>query len=693
MLENLNPEQRDAVQTTEGALLVLAGAGTGKTRVLTTRIAYILNNHLAMPWQVLAMTFTNKAANEMKTRLMNMSDGTWFPNGIWCGTFHAICLRILRVHAIKVGLQQNFLVYGEDDQKSVIKSLVSASTKSPADYVEEFSSIKDKGLVALQNKDKLFNAYNAELRRLNAVDFGDIILKVLELFDKYPDILKSYQNQFKYILVDEFQDTNNAQMEFLAMLTRDIENPNICCVGDDDQSIYSWRGAEIKHILNFQKLYSNAQIIRLETNYRSTANILGAANSLIKHNQGRLGKVLHHASTESQGEPVYVLTLPTDRDEAHVIADAILRDASDKFDKFAVLIRSGNLSRVIEEEFSMRGVPYRLIGATKFYDRMEIRDVIAYLRLLVYPFDDVSFLRVIGKPKRGFGNGAIEKMRNTGQNLMQAIKNIALTKKQQASADEFLGAFDFDWNNMSPSDAAQTLIERSGYLKMWAESKDSDAPDRLINIKELITSVISKYDTLPEFLEAAALMTTDDDNPDKAQQNNTDAVSIMTIHAAKGLEFDTVFLPAWEDGIFPNDKAIGEGAIEEERRLAYVAITRARKRCVISNAMSRMIFGSRQYNSPSRFITEIDNKFLDFQGGAPRKTYYAPYGGNIPKSYEAPRYNSAPKPVVKKIESMVGKLVTHDELGSGVVIEDGGAILTIAFKSKGIKKVAREFVK
>ncbi len=693
MLENLNPEQQAAVQTTEGALLVLAGAGTGKTRVLTTRIAYILNSHLAMPWQVLAMTFTNRAANEMKTRLMNMSDGTWFPNGIWCGTFHAICLRILRVHADKVGLQQNFLVYGEDDQKSVIKSLVSASTKSPADYVEEFSSIKDKGLVALQNKDKLFNAYNTELTRLNAVDFGDIILKVLELFNKYPDVLKSYQNQFKYILVDEFQDTNNAQMEFLAMLTRDMENPNICCVGDDDQSIYSWRGAEIKHILNFQSSYKDARIIRLETNYRSTANILGAANSLIRHNQGRLGKDLHQASTESQGEPVYVLTMPTDRDEAHVIADAILHDTSGKFDKFAVLIRAGNLSRVIEEEFSMRGVPYRLIGATKFYDRMEIRDVIAYLRLLVYPFDDVSFLRVIGKPKRGFGNGAIEKMRNTGQNLMQAIKNIALTKKQQASADEFLGAFDFDWNNMSPSDAAQTLIERSGYLKMWSESKDSDAPDRLINIKELITSVISKYDTLPEFLEAAALMTTDDDNPDKAQQNNTDAVSIMTIHAAKGLEFDTVFLPAWEDGIFPNDKAISEGAIEEERRLAYVAITRARKRCVISNAMSRMIFGSRQYNSPSRFITEIDNRFLDFQGGAPRKTYYTPYGGNIPKSYDAPRHNSTHKPVVKKIESMVGKLVTHDELGSGVVIEDGGAILTIAFKSKGIKKVAREFVK
>ncbi|MBQ4070447.1 MAG: UvrD-helicase domain-containing protein [Alphaproteobacteria bacterium] len=693
MLENLNPEQQAAVAAVDnGPVLVTAGAGTGKTTVLIAVMALkLLEEEKVRPWEILAITFTNKAAKEIGLRVQEKQPNTKIQ---WLGTFHSVCLRILRSNAHRVNLQDNFVIYDEDDQKSVIKSLVGEQTKKPAEYVEEFSRLKDKGLVAYQSKDKLFNAYNAELRRLNAVDFGDIILKVLELFDKYPDVLKSYQNQFKYILVDEFQDTNNAQMEFLKFLTKGKDNPNIYCVGDEDQSIYSWRGAEIQHIVNFKKTYPTATIKRLETNYRSTSNILNAANSLIQHNSDRYDKVLHPYNSANNGEPVYVLTMPTDRDEAHVIADAILRDTSGKFDKFAVLIRAGNLSRVIEEEFSMRGVPYRLIGATKFYDRMEIRDVIAYLRLLVYPFDDVSFLRVIGKPKRGFGNGAIEKMRNTGQNLMQAIKNIALTKKQQASADEFLGAFDFDWNNMSPSDAAQTLIERSGYLKMWSESKDSDAPDRLINIKELITSVISKYDTLPEFLEAAALMTTDDDNPDKAQQNNTDAVSIMTIHAAKGLEFDTVFLPAWEDGIFPNDKAIREeGAIEEERRLAYVAITRARKRCIISNAMSRMIFGSRQYNSPSRFITEIDNRFLDFQGGAPRKTYYTPYGGNIPKSYDAPRYNSTPKPVVKKIESLVGKLVTHEELGSGVVIEDGGAILTIAFKSKGIKKVAREFVK
>ena len=635
MLENLNPEQKKAVCTTDGPLLVLSGAGTGKTRVLTTRIAYILNQSLCQPWQIMALTFTNKAANEMKSRLSDLSDGTWYSGDIWCGTFHSICLRILRSNAERAGLRRDFLIFGEDDQKSVIKSLLATSTKTPSDYVEEFSSIKDKGLIALQHKDKLFSAYNAELARLNAVDFGDIILKVLELLDKNPDILSRYQNQFKYILVDEFQDTNNAQMELLTLLTRGNPHPNICCVGDDDQSIYSWRGAEIKHILNFEKTFSGTQIIRLETNYRSTANILGAANSLIRHNRGRLGKDLRATDVVGAGEPVYVLTLPSDWDEAHIISDAILRDGTNDFSKYALLIRAGSLSRIFEEDFTTRGIPYRLIGATKFYDRMEIRDVIAYLRLLVHPFDDMSFLRVIAKPRRGFGDKAIEKLRASGTNLMSGLRNAPLAPKLRAAADEFLSAFDFDWASMPPRDAAQTLLDRVGYTKMWSESKDPDAPDRLQHIRELITSVISKYDTLPDFLEQAALMTTDDNDSSDGIQN-TNTVSIMTIHAAKGLEFDTVFLPAWEEGIFPNDKAINEGAIEEERRLAYVAITRAQKRCIISNAMSRLVFGTRQYNSPSRFITEIDNKFLDFQGGTPRTnqsySHYQSCFGNIRSS-------------------------------------------------------------
>ena len=693
MLENLNPEQRLAVETTEGPLLVLSGAGTGKTRVLTTRVAYILNKSLAHPWQVLALTFTNKAANEMKNRLATFSsDASWYASDVWCGTFHSICLRILRSNADAAGLRRDFIIYGDEEQKTVLKNVLTdmgmdIKDFNPADWVERISAIKDKGLHSTEQTSavamKILNAYNAELARMGAVDFGDIILRVLQLFDAFPDILARYQRQFRYILVDEFQDTNAAQMQFLQMLTHGIENPNICCVGDDDQSIYSWRGAEIKNILNFEKTFPSAKIIRLETNYRSTPNILGAANSLIRHNAGRLGKDLRARPDAPAGEPVYVLTVPSDYDEARLIADTVLhKNADELFSNFAILIRAGSLSRLFEEEFTTRGVPYKLIGATKFYDRAEIRDAIAYLRLLVYPFDDISFVRIIGKPRRGFGPSAIAKLRAAGKNLMDGLRAASLSGKQRAAADAFLSAFDFDWMSMSPMDAAQKLLDGAGYIQMWRESKDVDAADRLDNIRELINNVISKYDTLPEFLEHAALMMTDDNDSDDAAPVS-DAVSIMTIHAAKGLEFDTVFLPAWEEGIFPNDMAVQSGGLEEERRLAYVAITRARRRAIIINAMCRMVFGNRQYNSPSRFITEMDNKFLEFQGGAPHGAY-----NYSPRPYTAPKPRPAPQQ-----KHTVGRLVEHTEMGRGVVIEEKGDILTVAFRARGIKKVARAYVK
>lgn len=693
-LENLNPEQKLAVTTTDGPLLVLSGAGTGKTRVLTTRVAYILNAGLAMPWQVLALTFTNRAANEMKTRIAEFADNntTWIPSDLWCGTFHSICLRILRANAAMVGLRRDFLIYGEDDQKSAIKSALvtlglDAADYKPADWIERISSIKDRGLPRPGDMtvgavaQKILDAYNAELSRLGAVDFGDIILHVLHLFDKNPDILARYARQFKYIMVDEFQDTNRAQMQFLEMLTRDNDNPNICCVGDDDQSIYSWRGAEIKNILGFEQKFKNAQIIRLETNYRSTPNILGAANSLIRHNRGRLGKDLRTAAGATSGEPVYVLTLPSDWDEVRIISDTIMNSANGVYSDFAVLIRAGSLSRLFEEEFTSRGIPYKLVGATKFYDRAEIRDAIAYLRLLVYPFDDMSFMRIIGKPRRGFGPSALQKLRDAGDSLMAGLRNARLTGKMDASRGEFLSAFDFDWASLRPADAAQKLLNNAGYIRFWHESKDSDKNDRLDNIRELITNVIAKYDTLPEFLEHAALMTADDNDADATVTN---AVSIMTIHAAKGLEFNTVFLPAWEEGIFPNDMSVTDGGLEEERRLAYVAITRARRRAIISNAMSRMVFGTRQYNSPSRFITEMDNHFLDFQGGGPRTL----------RSALAPTQTYAPRraPIIKN-KNAVGRLVEHSEMGRGVVIEDAGDILTVAFRRTGIKKVASGYLK
>jgi len=679
-LENLNDEQIKAVKKTSGPLLVLAGAGTGKTRVLTTRIGYILSQNLAAPWQILALTFTNKAANEMKNRLDIMGQGEFYARDIWCGTFHSICLRILRSNYAASGLRQDFLIYGEDDQKSVIKKVLNdlniTTTKKPAEYVEEFARIKDRGLSHDEPADKVFNAYNQELSRLGAVDFGDIILLTLRLFNNNPEILAKYQNQFKYILVDEFQDTNAAQMQLLSFLTRNQDLPNICCVGDDDQSIYSWRGAEIKNILDFEKNFPGTEIIRLETNYRSTSNILNAANSLIRHNSGRLGKELKPVDTETDGNKVYVLTLLTDMDEVKFIADAIVRDGTTYSDK-TILIRSGSLSRLFEEEFARRQIPYRLIGATKFYDRMEIRDVIAYIRLLVHPFDDMSFLRIIGKPRRGFGPSAIDKMRASGENLMAGLRAGNFKGKQQDAANEFLSVFDFDWESMSPRDAVQKLMDNSGYIKMWQESKDVDAADRISNVRELINSVVAKYDNLHDFLEQAALMMADDnDQPDVINNN---VVNIMTIHAAKGLEFDNLFLPAWEENIFPNEKSINDGSLEEERRLAYVALTRAKKFVVITNAMSRLMYGTRQYNSPSRFIDEIDNQYLSF-------------GNNKPIQKPHQHQNYVKKNYVQPRKTLVGRQAKHTEYGTGVIIEEGTGILTIAFGARGIKKIAKDFV-
>ena len=682
-MRDLNDEQMSAVTTVDGPLLVLSGAGTGKTRVLTSRVAHILYSGFARPWEILALTFTNKAANEMRFRVATYNEISHLCGDLWMGTFHSMCLRILRSNCVLAGLQRDFLIFGEDDQKAVLKRVITnlgLDTKeyNPSDWVDKISNIKDKGIFDFekmnlsQTERKILNAYNEELRKLGAIDFGDIILFVLKLFEQNPEILSKYQNQFKYIMVDEFQDTNASQMNLLKVLTCDKESPNICCVGDDDQSIYSWRGAEIRNILEFEKTYPGTKIIRLEINYRSTPNILGAANSLIKNNMGRLGKDLRASNTESNGEPVYIMTLPSDWDEARFVSDTIIRNAHDNYSLFALLIRAGSLSRTFEEEFTSRGIPYRLVGATKFYDRAEIRDAIAYTRLLVYPFDDISFERIISKPRRGFGDGAIAKLRATGKSLIDALKITKLTSKQQIAADEFLSAFDFDWQSMTPKDAVQHLLEQSGYLRMWRESKDVDANERLEHIRELINSVVAKYDTIPEFLEHAALMMTDDNDNELDDKN---LVSIMTIHAAKGLEFDTVFLPAWEEGIFPNENK-SDADIEEERRLAYVAITRARTRAIITNAMVRTVFGQRVYQLPSRFINEIDKRYVCVNGNRTQD--------KTPTTQIKPKFKS---------ESVVGKMVMHNEMGSGVVIAENDKTLTVAFKTRGIKNVARDFVK
>lgn len=682
LLDNLNESQKKAVEWAGNTLLVLSGAGTGKTRVLTARIEYILRNFSLKPWQIMAITFTNRAANTIKERLAPLEIPNVNINDLWCGTFHSVCLRILRRNAELVGLRPDFLIAGEDEQKRIIKNILNSSaTKTSAVYVEEFSRIKDKGLSALGSKDKLFGDYNAELARLNFVDFGDIILKVLLLFRDNKDVLEKYQNQFKHILVDEFQDINGAQMQFLEFLMPPKNmRPDQClfCVGDEDQSIYSWRGAEIKHILDFEKKYGSCAIIN--PNYRSTENILGVANSLINNNKQRVWKNKKLKSFNGEmGDLVHVLTMPTDRDEARLIADYIRYNSCGNYDNFAILIRTGNLSRLFEEEFTIRRIPFRIYGAVKFYDRMEIRDTISYLRLLVHQFDDISFERIIGKPSRNIGKAALEKIRAMGGTLMESLRTAQLSTKQRAKANEFLSAFDFDWQSMPPKKAAMELLERTGYLQMWRDSKDPDARDRLENIMELIGTTISKYDTLDEFLEQAALLIVDDDEPSVLESKNK-AVSIMTMHAAKGMEFDTVFLPAWEENIVPNIRAIKDGAEEEERRLAYVAITRAKNNLIITNSSSRFVYDHRENNEPSRFISEIDSNFLKFQGNP----YYQPRRENYSADWETSKQAK---------DSAVGQLISHDELGSGVVIEQDGDILTVAFKHKGIKKVARNFVK
>ncbi|MDR1027145.1 MAG: UvrD-helicase domain-containing protein, partial [Rickettsiales bacterium] len=551
----------------------------------------------------------------------------------------------------------DFLIYGEDEQKAVLKNVIAAlgldpKQFAPADWVEKISYYKDtNGGARGDDFNKIFAAYNAELERLGGLDFGDIILRVINMFARAPELLEKYRGQFRYILVDEYQDTNVVQNQFLRMLAAG----NICCVGDDDQSIYSWRGAEIKNILHFNRDYPDAKIIRLEENYRSTGNILGAANSLIRNNGGRLGKDLR--TTAGDGEKIRLISCPSDQDEARLIADNI----GDDYQNHAILIRSGSLTRLFEEELSRRSIPYKLVGAMRFYDRAEVRDVIAYARLLAHDFDDMSFARIINKPRRGIGDGTLETLRavarKNGTSIMEALRTTPLKPKQAAAAADFLAAFDFDWEILATADAIEQLLDRAGYTKMWAESTEADAPDRRRNIRELVRGVAAKFPTLADFLENVSLMTADDGRDDTGP-----AVSVMTMHAAKGLEFDNVFLPAWEDGIFPNDMSISEDGLEEERRLAYVAITRAKKHCMITFAASRLLFGNWRHDAPSRFIAEIDPKF---------------FRSNLRPMSEPRKVRPAP---IKRA-GRVGQTIDDPVHGFGVIIEEGENDLTIAFKA------------
>nr|WP_321464222.1 UvrD-helicase domain-containing protein [uncultured Cohaesibacter sp.] len=647
-LEGLNPEQRDAVESLEGPLLVLAGAGTGKTRVLTTRIGHILATRRATPWQILSVTFTNKAAREMKDRIGQLIGGS--VEGMqWLGTFHSIGVKILRRHAELVGLKSNFTILDTDDQIRMLKQLIQANAieekRWPARQLATLiDGWKNRGLSPDQvPQDEafhfaqgkgidLYKAYQERLKILNACDFGDLLLECIRLFRENPDVLASYHQKFRYILVDEYQDTNVAQYLWLRLLAQ--SSHNICCVGDDDQSIYGWRGAEVDNILRFEEDFPGAKVIRLERNYRSTAHILAAASHLITFNEGRLGKTLHPQIIDTEAEKVTVTSIWDSEEEARTIGDQIeaYQRGGHELNDMAILVRASFQMREFEDRFITMGLNYRVIGGPRFYERAEIRDALAYFRTMVQPADDLAFERIVNTPRRGLGNATIQQIHNLARAeeipLTEAATEIVDTEELKPKPRNALKSLLSQFNHwrtmmgtMKHTELAEIILDESGYTEMWQKDKSPDAPGRLENLKELIRSM-EEFDSLPSFLEHIALVM------DRDAGETNDAVSIMTLHSAKGLEFDTVFLPGWEEGLFPHQRALDEAGtkgLEEERRLAYVGITRAKKRAKIYVASNRRIHGLWQNSIPSRFLDELPSKHVEIEES---QSTYGGYGAS-----------------------------------------------------------------
>ncbi len=725
-LEQLNPEQRRAVETTEGPLLVLSGAGTGKTKVLTTRLAYILAQHRANPWECLVVTFTNRAAKEMKERVFAMIGDA--ASSVWLGTFHSVCVKILRNHAEVVGLHNNFTILGEDDQKRLIKQIcelngIDDKKYPPQSVLEKISLWKDKGItvdkIATEFKantlTKLYQLYQDRLRELNCVDFGDIILYTLQILMNEADILQKYQNRFKYVMVDEYQDTNVSQYLLIRLLCQKYRN--LCCVGDDDQSIYSWRGAEIENILRFNKDFKDAQIIRLERNYRSTGHILKAASALIANNTGRLGKTLKVAENSParkvDNAKIKVVSTYSGDDEAGFVAEEVENAHRDGYSyaDIAVLVRTAAQTRAFEERFISEAIPYVVIGGLKFYERAEIRDALAYFRVILQPDDDLALERIINRPARGIGAKSIEKFQNEARvrhtSLYQAIEQMlaegALSGKIKAALQQLMDDFG-EWRRaasaLSPDDVAASVLEDSGYFEMLKNDSSAEAPGRIENLKELINvmSDTENYPDLSAFMEHVSLvMDTDNDY-------NENKVRMITLHSAKGLEFDVVFLPGWEENLFPHQRALdeGENALEEERRLAYVAITRAKHRLFISMAYSRRVYGQWQNNLPSRFINELPKEDIELINkcsyfASNPSSYKSNYGNrNGAASYEEVTYDGdrrysyvKEKPAVGKL---TGKRVFHQTFGYGQVVAQEGNAVQVCFDNGGIKKLISSFV-
>jgi len=681
-LAGLNPEQRLAVETLDGPVLVLAGAGTGKTRVLTVRIAHILATGRARPGEILAVTFTNKAAREMKQRVEEIVGGV--VEGMpWLGTFHSIGVKILRRHAELVGLKTDFTILDVDDQIRLIKQLLAAETIDEKRWPARVLAMlidgwKNRGLTPEQVPGgeaavfangkglKLYKAYQERLKILNAADFGDLLLENIRLFREQPEVLRQYQARFKYILVDEYQDTNVAQYLWLRLLAqrtapvipdrRDVANTpspqpgegalspkNICCVGDDDQSIYGWRGAEVDNILRFEHDFPGATVIRLERNYRSTGHILAAASHLIAHNEGRLGKTLR--TEDELGEKVSVTGAWDSEEEARAIGEEIeqLQRSRHTLNEIAILVRASFQMREFEDRFVTLGLPYRVIGGPRFYERAEIRDALAYLRLINSPADDLAFERIVNVPKRGLGDATVQLLHDHARKrrvpMVEAARAMIATDelkpKPRGALRGLIEALD-RWRSqrdaLPHTELAEIVLDESGYTEMWQKDRSADAAGRLENLKELIRSM-EDFENLQGFLEHISLVM---DNEKAAE---ADAVNIMTLHSAKGLEFDTVFLPGWEEGLFPHQRTLddqGRAGLEEERRLAHVGLTRARKRAKIYFATNRRMHGLWQTNIPSRFLDELPEGNVEVtepQGGFGG---FAGYGG-----YGASRFDAA----------------------------------------------------
>lgn len=742
-LDMLNPEQKEAVKTTEGPLLVLSGAGTGKTKVLTTRLAYILANRKANPWECLVVTFTNRAAREMKERVENMIGDV--ATAVWLGTFHSICVKILRSHAELVGLQSNFTILGEDDQKRVVKQILEANAIDSQKYppqtiLEKIGRWKDKGLsvdkIDADYKENIttqvYKLYQARLLELNCVDFGDIILYALNILMSNPDVLDKYQSRFKYIMVDEYQDTNVTQYLLIRLLCQ--KHRNLCCVGDDDQSIYSWRGAEIENILRFNKDFTDAKTIRLERNYRSTANILAAASCLISHNEGRLGKTLKVAENspaqKADNAKIKVVSTYNGEEEAQFVIDeisALVRDGY-QYSDMAVLVRTAAQTREFEEKFISEAIPYQVIGGLKFYERAEIRDALAYFRVVLQPHDDLALERIINKPARGIGAKSVEKFQTEARmhriSLYMAIEKLlaegGVSGKAKNALSDLMEKF-AEWrramNAVTPDELAEQILEDSGYIDMLKMDKSVEAPGRLENLKELVNvmSDTEKYPTLADFMEHVSLVM------DKDDMTNDNKVMLITLHSAKGLEFDIVFLPGWEEGLFPHQRSMDEGgsaALEEERRLAYVAITRARQKLYISMAHNRRVYGQWQNNLPSRFINELPpanieicNKCTNFySGNYGSGAYNKNTCSNNYNNHKFGNWNNHSKSEVTYDDDtrysyvrsndsyrsvhagVIGTKVHHDTFGYGKVVAAEGNKLEVYFDDYGRKKLMASYV-